>query len=119
MKKCYTLACKLFVFSLIAFTATQLSAQTANLYSFSTSTPGALITQTSPTTIVAASVDDNVSTLRNIGFTFNYEGTNYTQFTASPDGWIKLGSPVGTNEYTNVITSTANVPRLLSSTLGS
>ncbi|MEN9347657.1 MAG: hypothetical protein RLZZ77_1168, partial [Bacteroidota bacterium] len=48
--------------------------------------------------------DDNTSTIQNIGFTFNYFGTNYTQFAANMNGFISLGTALtGTGNFTNTI----------------
>lgn len=38
-----------------------------------------------------ANTNDN-SSVQNIGFTFNFVGTNYTQFTLNTNGFIKLGN---------------------------
>ncbi len=67
--------------------------------SSATSTPHVF---TSPTTIVSSGVDDNISAVQNIGFNFNYDGVNYTQFKASPDGFLTLGS-TGVNDFSNSI----------------
>lgn len=83
-----------------------------NNYSFSYSTGASLQDMTGATIAVANSVDDTPSALQSIGFTFNYEGVPYTQFSASPDGFIKLGAPAATNQFTNNITSTTNIPKV-------
>ena len=40
------------------------------------------------------SVDDGISSAINIGFTFNYDGTNYTQFKASSNGWMTFNTAI-------------------------
>ena len=49
-----------------------------------------------------------------IGFNFNFEGTNYTHFSASPDGWIKLGTSTAAAvaDFTNVMTTATNTPKI-------
>lgn len=99
------------VFSLLAFNR-GVNAQLANTYIYTTSTGATLDPMTGATTIVASSVDDAPSPIQNIGFTFNYEGVAYTQFSASPDGFIKLGAPAAVSQFGNAIVSTTNVPKL-------
>lgn len=85
-----------------------------NQYNFSSSTGVALVTLSTGSVQVLNSGNDDtpMATPSNIGFTFNYNGVNYTQFTASPDGWVMLGGSIGSNEFTNNIISTANIPKL-------
>jgi hypothetical protein len=47
---------------------------------------------TSGTTIATANTDDANSAAQNIGFTFNYNGTAFTQFVFNTNGIIRLGS---------------------------
>jgi HYR domain/GEVED domain/Secretion system C-terminal sorting domain len=108
---------KLYISSLLAFFLLGvipfgLNAQNANTYSFTSSSGSTLDPMAGATTIVAASVDDAPSTIQNIGFSFNYEGVAYTQFSASPDGFLKLGSPAASSQFSNSIISTTNVPKL-------
>ncbi|RZK28952.1 MAG: T9SS type A sorting domain-containing protein, partial [Hymenobacter sp.] len=53
------------------------------------------------TVITTVNTDDANSTAQNIGFTFNYNGTAYTQFVLNTNGFIKLGStaPSGTQLF--------------------
>ncbi len=92
-------------FALFGFNA---NAQAPNTYTFSTGTSGAnatLATFVSPTTLVGASSDDGAGALTNIGFTFNYGGTNYTQFGAGVNGCVRLGAvtTTGSAYYTNTL----------------
>ncbi|HRI58588.1 MAG TPA: HYR domain-containing protein [Saprospiraceae bacterium] len=89
-----------------------LNAQTANTYVYTTSTGATLDPMTGASTAVASNVDDIPSGLLSIGFDFVYETTTYTQFSVSPDGFIKLGSPAASSQFTNAITSTTNIPKL-------
>jgi subtilisin-like proprotein convertase family protein len=90
----------------------------ASQYSFSSSTGNSLDPMTGATTIVASNTssggtgDDTPTGGQSIGFSFNYEGTNYTQYSVSPDGWILLGSATATSQFTNSVTSTSNVPKI-------
>ncbi|ALW84043.1 hypothetical protein AUC43_02360 [Hymenobacter sedentarius] len=47
---------------------------------------------TNGTVIATANADDANSAAQNIGFTFNYNGTAFTQFILNTNGLIKLGS---------------------------
>ena len=91
--------------------AGSLAAQTANQYTFSSST-GTLDPMTGATIVLGSSNDDTPSGVQSIGFTFTYEGVAYTQFSMSPDGFIKLGGVAASSQFTNAITSTTNIPKL-------
>lgn len=81
-------------------------------YSFGTSTGNTLDPMTGATTIVSSSVDDTPSAVTPIGFNFVFDGVSYADFAASPDGWVKLGTGTVSNQFTNAITSTTNIPKL-------
>jgi hypothetical protein len=53
---------------------------------------GTYTANASPTSLLGSSVDDNLSSATNIGFTFQYGCTNYTQFKASSNGWLTLNT---------------------------
>lgn len=89
-----------------------LKAQNANTYIFATSTGATLDPMAGATQLIGTGVDDAGSALTNIGFTFVYETLNYTQFSVTPDGFLKLGSPAAVDQFTNAITSGTNVPKL-------
>ena len=84
-----------------------------NTYSFSASTTSSLLPLVAPSTVVPSNVDDTpMGTPAAIGFTFNYNGVNYTQFSASPDGWVLLGGATAVAQFGNQVTSTTNIPKL-------
>lgn len=85
---------------------------TPNLYTFAASSGATLDPMTGATTIGSGPNDDTPYAASNIGFTFNYNGTNYTQFSASPDGFIRLGAGTATSQFTNSFASTTNVPKI-------
>jgi hypothetical protein len=86
----------------------------AGYYQFSS---GAGVLEVQPvsgvTTLVAAASADGASALNNIGFTFSYAGTAYTQLSASANGLMRLGSPAVTTENANNFTSGTNVPKIM------
>ncbi|MFM8433694.1 MAG: hypothetical protein ACKOA1_12930, partial [Bacteroidota bacterium] len=62
-------------------------------YSFTTATGTVLETVTSPTgTLLSSGQEDAASAVTNIGFTFNFAGVDYTQFSVSSNGLMGLGS---------------------------
>jgi gliding motility-associated-like protein len=65
-------------------------AQTVASYAFTQA--AGTYTAIAGTTVLAAGADDDESALTNIGFTFTYHCVNYTQFSASANGYITLGS---------------------------
>jgi len=72
-------------------------------YTYSTST---WASNSSPTSIHSSGVDDALSTSINIGFTFVYDGSSYTQFKASTNGFITLNTAnVNTQPTNNLNTS--------------
>lgn len=94
--------------------ATDYASAKVNGYGFTPTTGAPLITLTTGSvSVIGSNIDDTVmGSPANLGFTFNFNGVDYTQFTASPDGWIMLGGATGSDEFTNGVTSTANVPRI-------
>jgi len=44
----------------------------------------------SPTSLFGSGVDSSISTLEDIGFTFNFNNVDFTQFAACTDGYIQL-----------------------------
>jgi hypothetical protein len=86
---------------------TKLLAQSAGTYVF-TKTTGNFTPVSSMTTIVSG--DEVISTLQNIGFTFNYAGVNYTTYKVSTNGFINLGGNLTSALFFNQINSTTNHP---------
>ena len=64
-----------------------------------TASPGR-VALSSPTSLFSSGIDSVISSLTNIGFTFNFNNTNYTQFAACTDGYIELGGADGA-DFTN------------------
>ncbi len=101
-------------------TATAVSAlpTLVSAYTFDTQTGAALDPMTGATTIIASNTsnggtgDDIPTGLLTLPFTFNFNGIDYTQYSVSPDGWLKFGSPAGASEFTNGVASTSNLPKV-------
>ncbi len=86
---------------------------TAAQYGFSASSGTTLDPMIGSTQVIGTSDDDTPTAAPvNIGFTFNYEGVNYTQYSVSPDGWILLGGATAVSQFTNAVTSSTNVPKI-------
>ncbi len=84
-----------------------------NQYSFSTATGATLDPMSGATQVLNPGNDDTPTAAPTaIGFTFPFNGTNYTQFSVSPDGWILLGGATAANQFTNAVTSTTNIPKI-------
>ncbi|MBX2971599.1 MAG: T9SS type A sorting domain-containing protein [Flavobacteriales bacterium] len=66
-------------------------AQTVNLYSFSSGTGASLDPMSGASQLLGANQDDAASAVTNIGFSFNYESANYTQFSINSQGSMQLG----------------------------
>src|SRR4051812_36864480 len=92
------------VFIFFCFSFQKINAQ-AGAYAFSTSTGASLTTMTGSTQILGTLQDDASSAVTNIGFTFTFACTSYTQFSASSNGLMGLGSSAVTSTYSNSIAS--------------
>jgi hypothetical protein len=86
------------------FSFWQLNAQVSS-YSFVEGTGGVLDPMASSTQLVASASDDGVSPVTNIGFTFNYAGVDYTEFSANANGNIRLGATAVTSQWNNSATN--------------
>lgn len=79
-------------------------AQTASLYTFAASS-STFSYLSGGTTISTISSDDATSSAINIGFTFNYCGTGYTQLKACSNGWLTFNTSVTSTQYSNSLTN--------------
>lgn len=94
---------------LLALFASMLISQTVAEYAFSTSTNGSLEDMSTGTTSILGPgtyYDSGASTVANIGFTFNFAGTAYTQFSANSNGLMRLGGTVISGYSTSPVAST-------------
>ena len=74
-------------------------------YAFSESTESYTAVVGTASTAVG---DDGIQNLVPIGFTFKYDGIDYTDFGISTNGWIKMGTvAIGTSSWTNSLSNTA------------
>lgn len=109
----------------VVLTATSTTFGPAGGYLFATSTGATLDPMTGAVEIVSSSTDDapmNTSAGANttagdalpIGFTFNINGTNYSHFAASPDGWVTFGTSTAapTSDFSNSVTDPTNIPKV-------
>lgn len=108
--KWLSMSCILFLVLINSYKA---NAQLASNYALTTSTSGSMVDISSGSTlVVGASNDDTPSGLFDIGFDFVFMGSVFKQFSASPDGFIKLGGPAAAAQFTNSVTSTTNLPKI-------
>ncbi|HMN04973.1 MAG TPA: GEVED domain-containing protein [Flavobacteriales bacterium] len=84
----------------LALGTTGLHAQSASTYTF-TATSGTYTEIATGTDLASARVDSYLSPAQNIGFSFDYEGTTYTQFKMSSDGYITLNMSATSTILTN------------------
>jgi len=95
MKKNYFLLTVFLVFLSIG----NLSAQ-AGLYSFSAS-PGTFTPNVGGTAVDAIEADDAISAALPIGFTFNMDGSDFTQFKISSNGYLTFNMTAGSSQSNN------------------
>ena len=92
----------LFVLILTGFNLQSLMAQQAGTYTFTTLTSQSLDGMSGSTQLIGDDVDDSPSSTVNIGFNFVFEGITYTQYGVSPDGFLKLGSGIVSQNSNNM-----------------
>ena len=85
-------------------------AQQVSLYSFSESTD-----TYNPVngTDVTATGDDGSQNGIPLGFTFNFDGVDYTTFSVNTNGFINLGGTIGFGSYSNVLSNTCSFSPLI------
>ncbi|ESU19283.1 hypothetical protein FCR2A7T_27080 [Flavobacterium cauense R2A-7] len=93
--------------ALLMFAITGSYAQSASTYAFSNSMGTYTEMSGAATLLTAVRADSYLSPAQNIGFTFVYEGVNYTQFKMGSNGFISLNT-TGTAVLTTNDLSTAN-----------
>jgi hypothetical protein len=116
MKTLYKILLGGFLFTLdpLSVAAQTISATT---YPFTSSTGATLDNMSAGTTqVVGPNVDESTTILKDIGFDFWYNGTRYTQFAVSVNGYIRPGTTVaspGTDpDYTNNLGSANQAPAI-------
>lgn len=82
----------------------------AGNYAFTTGTGAALNSMAGSTQIIGSGTDDASSAVTNIGFTFTFACTNYTQFSASSNGLMGLGGTAVSSSFSNSMTGSATYP---------
>ncbi|MGZ4033257.1 MAG: T9SS type A sorting domain-containing protein [Bacteroidia bacterium] len=112
MKNNYNLKMRLGLFLSCLMVSFSAFSQTVNSYGFSVSTGASLDPMTGSVQLIGTGVDDNPSAVQSIGFNFVYEGTTYTQYSLTPDGFLKLGATAAVAQYSNSMTSTTNIPKI-------
>lgn len=60
------------------------------------------------TVLGTTSNDDDIFSALNIGFTFTFRGTAYSQFGVCANGWIYMGGTVGSSTYTPLSSGSTN-----------
>ncbi|MEO5642848.1 MAG: T9SS type A sorting domain-containing protein [Bacteroidia bacterium] len=95
----------LLTFVLVVF-GLSLNAQVST-YAF-TSSAGTYTPITGGTVLGTASNDDNIFSNLPIGFSFCYNGVQYTEFGANANGWIYMGNSVAITSYTSLSSGSQN-----------
>jgi len=86
---------------------------TVTSYPFSSAGGVVLEDMSSGTTqLVGPSLDDNASTVTNIGFDYWYDGVRQTQFSVNANGLLRLGGTVVSTGFTNSLASTTDAPKI-------
>jgi hypothetical protein len=89
------------------------SAPLATDYLFSAGTSASLDPMVGATTVINSLNDDTPTAApSNIGFSFPFNGTTYTQYSVSPDGWLLLGGAVALSDFSNQVTDPTNIPKI-------
>jgi len=99
-KKAQVFRLNLITAALFLVVNTNISQAQVNSYTFTTTT-GNVLESGGFTNLLSTFMDDDASALTNIGFTFRYAGTNYTNFSITSNGLMLLGG-VASTDYNNV-----------------
>ena len=105
----------LLLISLILFSTGMVSAQlTINATTYTFARNGfSPTTLTSPITLIGASSDNVASAVTDIGFTFWFAGTPYTQFSVSENGLMTLGgTQISGSDVANNMASATTLPKI-------
>jgi len=105
------LTIRLSLLLLITLGISRTNAQTANTYIYTTSTGQSLDGMSGSSNLIGNQSDDGPSSNPSIGFNFDFEGTTYTNYSVTPDGFLKLGSTTS-SQPSNSFASTNNLPKL-------
>ncbi|HEY4149905.1 MAG TPA: hypothetical protein VGM41_13290, partial [Chitinophagaceae bacterium] len=81
-------------------------------YSFTSSIAPAYTPNSGGTQIISSGVNDGLSAAAPIGFSFTYNCTTYTQFMASSNGWMSLGTSASSALPVNALGTTGQGPIL-------
>ncbi len=82
-------------------------------YAFSTATGVSMEDMSSGTSeLLGVNLDDNASSVTDIGFDFWFNGDRYTQFSVSSNGLLRLGSSAVNTAYTNDLTMSGTDPKI-------
>lgn len=97
----------------VSITATSQLPPLVSNYTVIASSGASLDPMVGATSVISSSDDDTpTAASAPIGFSFTLNGTTYTDYSVSPDGWLLLGTTAATSQYTNAVTSTTNIPKL-------
>ncbi|MHA8066669.1 discoidin domain-containing protein, partial [Aquirufa sp. ROCK2-A2] len=97
---------------LCLFFSTHLANAQLSNFKFSTSLSSFTEITGGSTLLSGASAIGAVSSVTSIGFTFKYQGINYTQFSVNAAGLLKLGGTAVTTENANNANSVTNTPKI-------
>lgn len=106
MKKTLTPKCRnvslflLFLLTLGFFNGHVWAQIPASSYGY-TAASGTFVEITGSTTIPSLAVDDEISGVIPLGFTFNFCGVDYTQAKACANGWFSFNTATGSDQWTN------------------
>jgi hypothetical protein len=103
MRKIFTL-----IILFLIFGSLTLEAQFSSYNIFFSQSSGSY-TEISGTNVATASWDDESSSVLSIGFTFNYNGNDYTQLSINNNGYIGLGSVQVLNTYNSLYNGSNNI----------
>ena len=90
----------IFIFSIFVITISSVIAQTTPVANYTFSQHVGTYTEISGGTVhgTEANVNESFNAI-DLGFTFNYNATNYTQISIQTNGFIAMGTSVSSNSY--------------------
>ncbi len=84
----------------------------ATSYPFSTAMGVALNNMSGSTQLLGANQDESASAVANIGFSFNFDGTVYNNFSVNSNGLMRLGTTAVSNTGINFLEAASDNPKI-------
>lgn len=98
-------------FAMLCLSLEGFSSISASSYTMTSSSSSSIITANSTRTRrLNSESNSSVTGVLSLPFSFTFDGTSYSQFSVSADGWLRLGSSSPSAQATNDLSAVTNTP---------